>query len=185
MRRNLRAPLLALLVAGIAFSPAAAEGPGTGGRRVMLDGEPAGPYLLRVVTSPTPPRVENLYIEIRVTDAESGATITDAVVHTRAELSEDESRAVAAEATHDIAPIPSEYASHLPVTEPGVWRVTVTVDGDEGSAEVSFLTRVGGSTAVGSIIAVGLPIAGLALLAAVFLWLQRNEERTIPTEPSS
>ena len=48
-----------------------AEGPGTGGRAIRLENEPAGPYLLRVVTSPTPPRTGSLFVEVRVID---GAT---------------------------------------------------------------------------------------------------------------
>lgn len=184
MKRQLANLLLAMLAAALAAVPASAEGPGTGGRRVMLDEEPAGPYLLRVVTSPTPPRVENLYVEVRVVDAASGATVTDAEVRARAEPTEGQAPPVESPATHDIAPIPSEYAAHLPVSNAGVWRVTVSVDGAEGSAEVSFLTRVGGSTALGSLLAVGLPIAGLVLLAAVFLWLQQHEGRAEQETPN-
>lgn len=154
-----------------------AEGPGTGGRRVMLQDEQAGPYQLRVVTSPTPPRVENLYVEVRVKDPESGETLTDLEVYTRAEPDEGDAESITAQAVHDIAPIPTEYAAHLPVEEAGVWRITVQVDGPQGRGEVSFLTRVSGSTAVGTVVAVGLPIAGLALLIGVFLWLQRESKR--------
>lgn len=184
MAKRIGALWLALLLVTLVAVPAAAEGPGTGGRRVMLDEEPAGPYLLRVVTSPTPPRVENLYVEIRVTEAAGGATVTDAEVWARAEPTEGQAPPVESEASHDIAPIPSEYAAHLPVSAAGVWRVTVTIDGPQGPAEVSFLTRVSGSTAVGSVIAVGLPVVGLLLLAAVFFWLQRNEERQDPEAPA-
>lgn len=183
MAKRLLTIWLALLLGLLLVKPAAAEGPGTGGRRVMLDEEPAGPYLLRVVTSPTPPRVENLYVEIRVTDAESGEIITDAEVWARAEPTEGQAAPVESKASHDIAPIPSEYAAHLPVSSTGVWRVSVTIDGEQGPAEASFLTRISGSTAVGSIVAVGLPIVGLLLLAAVFFWLQRNEEQQDPGPP--
>lgn len=160
----------------VPLETAGAEGPGTGGRRVMLQDEQAGPYVLRVVTSPTPPRVENLYVEVRVTDPRTGRTLTDLDVQTRAEPTEGDAQSVSAQAVHDIAPIPTEYAAHLPVEEPGVWRVTVQVDGPQGQGVVSFLTRVGGSTAIGPVVAVGLPIAGLALLFGVFIWLQRETE---------
>ncbi|MDX1600578.1 MAG: hypothetical protein R3191_03580 [Anaerolineales bacterium] len=179
----MRNPFLRLMAATalmilllVPHSPAEAEGPGTGGRRVMLQDEEAGPYLLRVVTSPTPPRVENLYLEIRVEDRQTGETLTDLDVYTQAEPHQGDAETVSAQAVHDIAPIPTEYAAHLPVTEAGVWRVTVQVDGPQGPAEVSFLTRVSGSTAVGTVVAVGLPIAGLALLIGVFVWLQRSSE---------
>ena len=51
---RLLAVILALLGSGAASQRAAAEGPGTGGRAIRLEDEPAGPYLLRAVTSPTP-----------------------------------------------------------------------------------------------------------------------------------
>jgi hypothetical protein len=177
MRRWLTSAAVTVLLGLLAAGPAAAEGPGTGGRRVMLDGQAAGPYLLRVVTSPTPPRIENLYLEIRVTDAGSGSLVTDADVHARAEFTEGEATAVGGVATHDIAPIPTEYAVHLPVERAGVWRIEVTVEGTQGIGATDFLVGVGGSTTLGTALAVGLPIAGLLLLVAVFLWLQRNADQ--------
>jgi hypothetical protein len=142
----------------------------------MINDEPVGPYLLRVVTSPTPPRVEALYVEVRVLEAASQRPVTDVEVQARAEPTEGQAQAIVSEATHDIAPIPTEYAAHLPVTEPGVWQVTVTVEAEGEPVEVSFLTRVGGSTALGSALAIGLPVAGLLLLIGVFLYLQRSEQ---------
>ncbi|MFP3855251.1 MAG: hypothetical protein ACLFWD_13260 [Anaerolineales bacterium] len=176
-----RAAILTLCLALLTIAPpASAEGPGTGGRRVMINDEVVNGYMLRVVTSPTPPRVESLYVEVRVLNAEDQRPITDARVHARAEPTEIEARPVESQATHDIAPIPTEYAAHLPVGEPGVWRVTITVEGDSGPAEVSFLTRVGGSAALGAALAVGLPVAGLAILIGVFLYLQREHGEQPP-----
>lgn len=169
-----------LLALGLTLSltvVASAEGPGTGGRRVMLDDHAAGPYLLRVVTSPTPPRAENLYVEVRVLDAEDREPITDANVVASAEYQDGQLPVLREVATHDIAPIPHEYAAHLLVPEPGVWKVTISVDGVQGTAEVDFLIRVAGSAAIGTALAVGLPVAGLALLILVFLLLQRNEDQ--------
>ena len=60
--------------------PVFADGPGVGGRRIQLENEPAGPYLLRVVTSPTPPLIDNLYLEVRVVEALTGIVIEDAAV---------------------------------------------------------------------------------------------------------
>lgn len=177
MRRWLLATLLVACFAGLTAHGATAEGPGTGGRRVMLDGATAGPYRLRVVTSPTPPRVENLYLEIRVEDPSNGAVITDANVAARAEFTEGDAQAVGGVATHDIAPIPSEYAVHLPVERAGVWRIRVQVDGELGHGETDFLVGVGGSTTLGTALAIGLPLAGLLLLVAVFMWLQRNADQ--------
>jgi hypothetical protein len=172
-------PIVWLLISLIIAAPALASGPGEGGRRIQLDGEPAGPYLLRVVTSPTPPKVENLYLEVRVTEAETGAIIEDAQVLLKATLAEGEASEIQAVATHDIAPIPTEYAAHLPVPEAGLWRIHVLVTGDQGSGDVSFLQRVHSTTSLSWLVTVGVPLAGLALLAAFFLWLQRSQARDI------
>lgn len=180
MLRLTRFVLAALVGIALLFglpSEGSAEGPGTGGRRVILQDEMAGPYRVRVVTSPTPPRVETLYVEVRVTDPESGEALTDVSVQTMAEDTEGQSATVTAQASHDIAPIPTEYAAHLPVSSTGVWRITIQIDGPEGQGEVSFLTRVSGSATLGVAISVGLPIAGLALLVVLFLYLQRASEQ--------
>lgn len=155
--------------------PAGASGPGTGGRRIQLDDEPAGPFRLRVVTSPTPPVVENLYVEVKVLESASGMTVTDAQVLAWAHPAEGENPRIEAQASHDIAPIPTEYAAHLPVPEAGMWRVHVRVSGAQGSGEVSFLQRVNTPTSLGWFIAIGVPLGGLALLGAFFFWLQRSQ----------
>lgn len=150
------------------------EGPGTGGRQIRLEDEPAGPYLLRVVSSPTPPRVENLYLEVRVTEAASGREVTDATVWTRATLVDGQAPPLEVEAIHAIAPIPTEYASHLPVSRAGVWNVSITVDGAPGHGEVSLLIQILEPSSVSTVISVGLPVAGLAILGVLFFILQRN-----------
>jgi hypothetical protein len=151
-----------------------AEGPGTGGRRIRLENEPAGPYLLRVVTSPTPPRVENLYLEVRVTDAGNANILTDLNVTVRAFSTEGEPTSINSIATHDIAPIPDEYAAHLLIPRAGVWNIVVQVDGPLGSGETSFLERVSGPSSLGPIISIGAPFGGLAILIIIFLRMQRN-----------
>lgn len=155
--------------------PTAASGPGTGGRRIQLDNEPAGPFRLRVVTSPTPPSVENLYLEVKVLDGASGDTVTDAQVLTWAHPAQGDAPRIESQANHDIAPIPTEYAAHLPVPEAGMWRIHVQVTGVQGSGEVSFLQRVNNPTSLGWVIAIGVPLGGLSLLAVFFLWLQRSQ----------
>lgn len=173
--RKITLILLANLIAFYIFAlPAVAEGPGTGGRRVRLDDEPAGAYLVRVVTSPTPPRVENLYVEIRLLNASSSDVVTDAEVTVRAQPSGFDASSLEATATHDIAPIPDEYAAHLPVEAAGVWEIQIRIDGPLGPAQVSFLERVSSPTAVGAVLSVGAPVAGLLILGIVFLRLQRK-----------
>lgn len=168
---------ICLVVLGLMFSsPTAAfgEGPGTGGRQIRLEDEPAGPYLLRVVSSPTPPRVENLYLEVRVIEASSGREVTDASVWTRATYVDGQAPPLEVEAVHAIAPIPTEYASHMPVSKSGMWNVTITVDGPPGHGETSLLIQILEPSSISAVVSVGLPVAGLAALGVVFYLLQRR-----------
>jgi hypothetical protein len=154
-----------------------AAGPGTGGRRVRLDGEAAGPYTLRVVTSPTPPRLENLYVEVRVTSAESGEVLDDVEVQIIARHEDQTEPSIQVEATQDIAPIPKEYAAHVPVDVTGIWSITVQVDGELGQGEASFDERISAESILPMLITIGAPVAGLAVLIGIFVWLQRNSQR--------
>lgn len=136
-----------------------------------------------MVSSPTPPRVENLYIEVRVTEASSGREVTDATVWTRAALVDGEAPPVEVEAVHAIAPIPTEYASHLPVSRSGVWNITVSVDGSPGHGEASVLIQVLEPSSISAVVSVGLPVAGLAVLGFLFYMLQRNYTKATPQTP--
>lgn len=179
MRRHTAATLLvlaALLL--LVVAQAEAGGPGTGGRRVRLEDEPAGPYLVRVVTSPTPPRVEMLYLEIRVEEAASGALVQDATVLVRADYLDGAAPSVEGQATHAIAPNPVEYGVHLPVSEAGRWEISVQIEGGAGSGEIRFEERISRSTSLSTILVIGLPIGGLTALIAVFLGLQRQRDRS-------
>jgi hypothetical protein len=153
---------------------AVAAGPGQGGRRIRLDNAPAGPYRLRVITSPTPPLVEQLYLEVRVTDADKGEPILNAYVMTVATPIDGSGQAVEAEATHEFAPISSDYAAHLKVNEVGQWEVEVLVQGDLGEGSASFTERVTSRNTIGPLLSVAVPIAALLALGLIFFWLQRN-----------
>jgi hypothetical protein len=154
-------------------SAAQAGGPGTGGRRVRLEDTPAGPYRLRALTSPTPPRVENLYVEVRVSDGATQAVLTDVTVWVTAVPTQGEGRPLTVEATRDIAPVPDEYAAHLPLDSAGVWEITIRVDGRLGAGQASFLERVAGRASLSGWVAVGAPLAGLLALGLLFWKLQR------------
>lgn len=157
-------------------SQAFASGPGEGGRRVRLDDEVVGPYLVRVVTSPTPPRVENLYVEVRIQDARSSQVILDAQVTILTSPEGEPTPTLREVATHDIAPIPTEYAAHLVIPEAGLWKITIQIDSNLGPAEVDFLARVSEPSSIGVIFAVGAPIVGIVILAMIFLRLQRASQ---------
>jgi len=172
---RLLAVALALLGSGAVAQRAAAEGPGTGGRAIRLEDEPAGPYLLRVVTSPTPARVGSLFLEIRVVLAETGEILTDVEVAAIAIPTEVAEPSIQDTATHDFAPNPVEYAVHLPVTSAGVWEIRVQVRGAPGEGEVSFLQRISSSATLGAALSLALPVAGIVGLVLVFLVLQRKQ----------
>ncbi len=173
-----RAALLTLALTLLSVTPADAGGPGTGGRRVRLEDEPAGPYVVRVVTSPTPPRIETLYLEIRVEEAASGELVTDATVLARADYLDGEAPPVEDQATHAIAPNPVEYGVHLPVSEAGRWEIRVQIEGEAGSGEVYFEERISRPSSLSAIVVIGLPLGGLAALVVVFLGLQRQRQRS-------
>ena len=150
-----------------------ASGPGTGCRRVRLDNEPSGPYLLRAVISPTPPKVRDFNVEVRVED-QAGTVIENAVVMITAAPSDHESETIQATATHEYAPVPSEYAAHLPVATAGLWEITIQVESSLGVGQVSFFQQVARPSSINAWLSVGVPFAGLFLLALLFLWLQKQ-----------
>jgi hypothetical protein len=124
--------------------------------------------LVTVVTSPTPPVAKNLYLEIRVKDAQSDRVISGGTVYTHADPVGFDAPRVEAEANHDIAPVPIDFASHLPVSQPGNWEITIDIDGPSGKARVSFALLVTGAARAsdmpwGAIATGGLVIAGLAI----------------------
>jgi hypothetical protein len=84
------------------------------------------------------------------------------------------------EAVHAIAPIPTEYASHLPVSRSGVWNVTITVDGKPGHGEPSLLIQILEPSSISTVVSVGLPVAGSAILGLLFFMLQRNYAKQSP-----
>jgi hypothetical protein len=181
MKANFRLIFLSFFVAWFVVfhvQHASASGPGEGGRRVRLDDEPAGPYLLRVVTSPTPPKVENYNVEVRVKDATSGKVTTDVTVVILVEPSEIEGEAIREIATPDFAPIPNEFAAHLLVYSEGLWQVTVQVEGELGNGEVTFVERISSPVDLGWLVAIGPPLAGLVILVVIFMRLQRNAQRS-------
>jgi len=147
---------------------------------VRLDNHPAGPYLLRAVTSPTPPRQGDFNVEVRVVNAETGAVITGADVWIRIEPVEHEGTPREEQATHAYAPLPEEYAAHIPPDSKGLWLVSIRVETELGAGEASFYQDVAAPTTIGGALSVGLPFAGLLLLVLFFFWLQRNSNRTRP-----
>jgi hypothetical protein len=174
MRRTLVSISVLLLALAVLVKPASASGPGTGGRRVQFDDYPAGPYLLRAVTSPTPPRQGDFNVEVRVTNAQTGAVVTGADVVIRIEPVEHDGTPLEEPATHAYAPLPEEYAAHVPPDTKGLWLVIIRVETELGVGEASFYQQVTAASSIGGALSVGLPFAGLLLLVVFFLWMQRG-----------
>jgi hypothetical protein len=169
------------LLFACAPTPASDDGHLHAGRAIRLQDQPAGPYLLRVVTSPTPPLVGSLFLEVRVALAETQEILTDVEVITEALPTEANDPAIEAIASHEMAPNPVDYAAHLPVTSAGVWEVRVRVNGKAGAGEVSFLQRVSTPATLGTALSLALPLVGIGGLVLVFLLLQRRG--VAPPEP--
>lgn len=173
LRKTIRlATTLALSV--LLTGAANASGPGTGGRRVRLDNYATGPYLLRAVTSPTPPRQGDFNVEVRVLDAATGQVLTGAMVTIRIEPVDHPGTILEEQATHAYAPLPEEYAAHVPPDTTGLWLVAIHVQTELGTGDASFYQEVAAPSTLGGILSVGLPFAGLLLLVLFFFWMQRK-----------
>jgi hypothetical protein len=157
--------------------------PGLGGRRIRVDQQAAGPYLLRAITSPDPPQVGQLFVEVRVSDPMTRRVMTDVEVAVSAEPAEGAPLAggpLESRARLDFAPTPREYAAYLPVPDSGFWRITVTVDGPQGPGELSFLERVAEPSHWIHYLTVVAPFAALAALGYGYLRLRPRAEAPPP-----
>ncbi|MEX0789123.1 MAG: hypothetical protein WD906_04485 [Anaerolineales bacterium] len=173
--------ILTLLVAVFLLSPqptAWAQAPGPGGRQIRLEDAPAGPYRIRALTSPIPPRLGELFVEIRVSDS-TGAVVHDAEVLLTASPLEGGTSAITTRARGEIAPTPGEYAALMNVTQAGFWRVVVQVNGQEGSGQAEFVERVVPANHWIHVLVVAAPFGGLLAL----LWVFRRT-RTGSTPPT-
>jgi hypothetical protein len=177
MKKILRSGLCIGLAMFMAAASGHASGPGTGGRRVRLDDYPSGPYLIRAVTSPTPPRVRDFNVEVRALDRVTGEVITGAEVTIRVVPVDHPGEPIEEMATHAYAPLPEEYAAHLPVETTGLWEVQITIVSPLGTGQAAFYQQIANTTALGAVLSVGAPFAGLLLLVLFFFWLQRNSGR--------
>jgi hypothetical protein len=137
------------------------------------------------VTSPTPPTVESFNVEVRVTDATLDSDVIDAFVIIKAEPVDFEAAPIKEIATHDFAPLPTEYAAHLPIPQVGLWLVTIEIESELGNGQVSFYQQISNPPNLGALVSVGAPLGGLLLLAMVFFWLQRNSPSSPATEEST
>ncbi len=155
---------------GVSDVPAAGHAH-AGARRIRLEETPAGPYLVRAVTSFGPNRLQDVALEVRVVDAASGKTLTDAQVLV---VAEDESgRRLEAAAAQGEAKIPRDYGAVLALPAAGAWHVVILIDGRLGQAQAGFDLLVPSAGGVGNVIGAYLPFGGLFLLIVAYLLLTR------------
>ncbi len=175
MSSRLIGVVAALLWVVVGAQSALASGPGTGGRTIELEDQPAGPYLVSVYSSPAPPVTDKLYLEIRVKDAESLRVIAGGIVMVRAEPVGFEAANVESEATHAIAPLIIDFAAHLPVSRPGTWQITIDIDGPRGPASLSFPLQINRTTQSSPLL---WPVAFLAAVGLVWAMVASRRHRT-------
>jgi hypothetical protein len=154
------------------------------GQRVRINDASAGPWILRVLTSPVPPFPGDFLVEVRVKDATSGATRRDVSVWIEARPEEGTPEVVRAQAVPDEAKIPGEFAAQVPVSRPGIWLITVSVDGPEGAGQLGFAERISSALGLGAWLSALLPFAGLALLVLGYVALSRAVPQQSPSESS-
>lgn len=167
---------LSILVLAALPTSVWAQEPGTGGRQIRLEDAPAGPYRVRALTSPIPPTVGELFVEVRVTDAASGVVTEDVEVEILATPLEGTGTGLAVPALGELAPSPREFAALLAVPAPGFWRVVIRVRGPQGSGQAEFVERVVPYTHWIHILTVGAPLGGLLGL----LWFYTRARRANP-----
>ena len=144
----------------------------SGALNIRLEQARAGPYLIRVVTAGT--QQTGLFIQVRVSDAASKTSLTKPSVMIRM-ISPQGDEAASVVATHPLARIPTEYAALVPLSQVGVWRVVIDVEGPLGHGQTEFLEAVGSHSSMISTLIALTPLAGLAGLALLFRWLQSHE----------
>ncbi|HET7009252.1 MAG TPA: hypothetical protein VFI11_00630 [Anaerolineales bacterium] len=148
-----------------------------GGQRVRIDDKQAGPWIVRVLTSPVPPVPGNFLVEVRVRQEDGGPTRKDVEVWIEARPDEGPAEVVRVAAVPELAKIPGEVAAQVPVPHAGIWLITVTVDGPEGRGEIGFAERISGSLGLGAWMSALLPFGGLALLVIGYAVLSRAVPR--------
>lgn len=134
--------------------------------RVRLTGVLAGPYVVQAFTGPT--EVGDLFVEVGVRDA-AGAVLENLTIAVEASRTDGSGAPVDGTASPASAQIPGNYAVHLPVTSPGFWTITLTVDGAPGTGTAAFSERVGGTANLAGWVLAGVPLVIALLFGFVYL----------------
>ncbi len=131
-----------------------------------------GPYEVSVFTDPTPVRPDSLDVSILVRRPGDAQPLRGLRVVVRADAVGHGAMPTVREATREAADDPRYYAAKFPLGAAGLWRITVSIQGEEGSGEGSFQVNAVEQGLLGQpLVAVPLALLPLALVA---WWLYRG-----------
>lgn len=143
------------------------------GGTIRVADQPAGPYRVTVMTSPTPMRVGTTDLSV-VATVGVGEQVPDATVIVRAVRQGDSAPTITVPATHDLATNKAFYAANVDVTAAGRWTFFVDVRGKEGQGSVQFSADVLPSVLSMSPFQLGCLGIIVALVAAVVVTVERS-----------
>ena len=177
-RGGLRLSRVLWVLALLLWLPAAARaenlGPG-GGTRIITGDEVVGPYRLLITAAPEPAQVGQVTFVVRISDPVSADKVRDAQVSLTLR-NETAGAELTAEMTHQNAGNLIDYAAHMILQQPGLWTGVVTVTGQAGSTQVSFVQRILPARQLSTLLIMGMPF--LVLLGALALfWFARSGSR--------
>jgi YtkA-like len=101
-----------------------------------------GPYRVTVFTAPTPLRAGPVDISMLVQDPDTGKPVPDARVVVRLTPGEQEAGSIEQEATQAAATNKLLQATTLDLPTPGLWHVTVVIEGTPGTAKTQLDLQV-------------------------------------------
>ena len=173
-----RAAALALLLM-LLLAPRVAANGGT----IQLSDEPAGPYQVTVLTSPSPIMAGRVDVSVAVldpslllTDPQQDDLVHDAQVQITAKRTGDAGAGTSYPATHDQATNKLLYAANVAVPDAGQWQFTVQVTAAHGQGSAAFTATVEpvpGSGDPAVVVFLGLPVVVAALVFGG-MWLRRR-----------
>jgi hypothetical protein len=171
-------PLLSLLT--LALWPAAATA--NGGTMAVAD-RPVGPYLVAVMTSPSPLRTGVADVSVLVYLPGTQKVVENATVFVVASPSDQAGSPTRVPATHANATNKLYYAANLPLANAGTYHITVQVNGPQGGGNVSFDAQVAPGVfglSPFEAIATAIPILGFA---AWYLLSARYAKKNAASDP--
>src|SRR5581483_6228372 len=97
-----------------------------------------GEYQVTVFTAPTPVRAGPLDVSVLVQDVHTGRPVPEARITVQVAPRGRPGEALVQPATRDVATNKLLRAAVFDLSEPGWWRIEVTMDGDLGAGRIGF-----------------------------------------------